>query len=300
MDVDYAKRYLPNVKTNPLDKFELQGLGRSNAVAWIEIDLNFISIEQDHITVPVAFFLVPDLLTKIIIGNDILSPMGAIIDLANNTLNFKTIPGTIPTTCKRPERQIVERKSPDSAIRPKESYTFQPGYQHRVGIVINDLPTTPFYVVDPKSLGAYLYVGRSVGNSKDPTHFAHIVHLGDKPITLKAGTKIGQSFPAISSTLPISHLTHHDTHDITTHFNNKTHQDNFPLDDLSINPSLSNTQQQQLIQVLKNNYMAFGYGARQLGSTTLAEMTIDSGDASPISQAPYHASPGLLAMEHGS
>ncbi|KLT38290.1 hypothetical protein CC85DRAFT_223472, partial [Cutaneotrichosporon oleaginosum] len=42
--------------------------------------------------------------------------------------------------------------------------------------------------------------------------------------------------------------------------------------------------------ILRNKH-AFGYGSRQLGSTSMAEFTIDTGDNHPVSAPPYHASP---------
>ncbi|KLT38649.1 hypothetical protein CC85DRAFT_233173, partial [Cutaneotrichosporon oleaginosum] len=43
--------------------------------------------------------------------------------------------------------------------------------------------------------------------------------------------------------------------------------------------------------VLDKHHHAFGYGSHVLGSTQLAEFTIETGDNHPVSTPPYHASP---------
>jgi hypothetical protein len=60
---------------------------------------------------------------------------------------------------------------------------------------------------------------------------------------------------------------------------------------LDINPDLTKEQQEKLRNVIRRQHGAFAYGTRKLGRTDLAMMKIETGDAQPISQAPYHASP---------
>lgn len=60
---------------------------------------------------------------------------------------------------------------------------------------------------------------------------------------------------------------------------------------LDINSDLTKEQQEEITNVLRRQHNAFAYGDRKLGKTDLAIMKIETGDAEPISQPPYHASP---------
>lgn len=63
------------------------------------------------------------------------------------------------------------------------------------------------------------------------------------------------------------------------------------LDEFNINPDLSPSERQQMLEVPFQNRHAFAYGSRKLGQTNLVKMTLDTGDAPPISSPRYHASP---------
>lgn len=59
----------------------------------------------------------------------------------------------------------------------------------------------------------------------------------------------------------------------------------------NVNKDLTLHQAQQLDDLLVENRKAFAYGSRLIGSTDVVKFDVDTGDAAPISQPPYHASP---------
>lgn len=72
---------------------------------------------------------------------------------------------------------------------------------------------------------------------------------------------------------------------------NTANPDEFPKSSIDINKDLTSLEHDQIEQLLLRNSQAFGYGRRQFGTTTLAEMTIEIGDNPLISTPPYHAFP---------
>jgi hypothetical protein len=237
----------------------------------LKLILNFVDYNGGLTLVPVAFFLVPNLVTKIIAGNNLLAPMGAVIDRHDNTLSFKHLGGSIPITSRIPPKANICPIMPTPSAYLADDYTFLPGHQHRVNVSIPVIPGQTNYVLTGKSLGKHLFVSRSVGTSTSNRHFAHIVHLGERPMKLPKGTKIG-TLLGTKDPQPISLSVQQETSV------NLADSSQFPMTSIDINTDLSQSERQQIEQMLRRNSQAFGYGSRQLGTTTLAEMTIDTGN----------------------
>ncbi|KAG7527249.1 hypothetical protein FFLO_07123 [Filobasidium floriforme] len=147
MDEDFAKTHLQNTPRHTASSFQVMGLGRTFASSWIEADIHFISKEGKPFNAPAAFFLVPNLKTKILLGNDMLETFGACIDLHAKTLKFNSYDSLIPITSSINQDEEKAVKIP---IRLKEAYIIRGGHQARVPVNLDShsIPSN-VYLVDP-------------------------------------------------------------------------------------------------------------------------------------------------------
>lgn len=61
MDTAYVKSSFPNLRINYGSTFQIKGLGESTALGHINTDLHFKTVEGDMISLPIAFFLTPNM-----------------------------------------------------------------------------------------------------------------------------------------------------------------------------------------------------------------------------------------------
>jgi hypothetical protein len=110
-----------------------------------------------------------------------------------------------------------------------------------------------------------------------------VCNFGSRPVKIPAGTLVGQPLGLMQAERREVNLV------------NSTAQTDptFEADilKLDINPELTPEQQEQMRDVIRRQHAAFAYGSRKLGRTDFALMKIETGDAEPVSQPPYHASP---------
>ncbi|TXT12772.1 uncharacterized protein COLE_03182 [Cutaneotrichosporon oleaginosum] len=202
MDLEYAKRHLPDVERHKVKPMNLNGIGRTRITHQIMLDVNFITTDGGNFTVPISFHLVRQIVTKVIIGNDILHTFQSTIDLDQMQLRFRGVTETIPITCRAPQ---IDRTGPLpdalSSARLAENYTISAVHQAQVpvNLEMDKLPRTQYYMLSPNSTGQYIHVARSVGNPEGANHFAHIMNVGNKSITLKKNTLLGRLHAVTSS-----------------------------------------------------------------------------------------------------
>jgi len=313
MDSAYAKKYFGNVKVQPTSHLRVIGLGQTVLTGWIEVDVNFISKNQEEndITLMVQFFLAPQMTTKIIIGNDCLEPHGACINLAEKTLSFKDL-GKVPITCVVPSRQntaapptktkaatsfpssSTDSHSTTGTVRVKESYTIKPGHNAMVPVEITGMPKGNFVFIEPASdfTTSNIAVGCSVHKTTVKCPVANLVNIGPRPYTLHKGTLLGIPRP-VKDQADTPHLFVNigSANSETSTINHDNTDFNAALISMDINPDLSPNDRKALENVLRTDRRAFAYGDRTLGDTDWVKMEIETGDAKPISSPPYHASP---------
>jgi hypothetical protein len=117
----------------------------------------------------------------------------------------------------------------------------------------------------------------------------HTANVGSKPVNIEEGYPLAEFEPLIvDPTRPHNKKVSFTNMTIPTKPGPKFEN---VLNDLDINPSLTSLQKEELKVVLRQNHFAFAYGNRSLGNSDILKMDIDSSDAKPISQPPYHASP---------
>ncbi|ODN83960.1 hypothetical protein L198_04062 [Cryptococcus wingfieldii CBS 7118] len=306
LNADYADQHLAAYARHPLPaNFQLSGMASLASAFYIHASMQFVDTDGQDITLEANFFLAKTESANIILGNDVLLPLGARIDLDLLLLSFRDMRGAIPITASIKEfpSQTSDEPTPVSsstdpapypAFRLKNPAIVYPGHRHRAEVVVGELPPTDAYLLEPLHLGEYLHVARSVGSAASPAHFVMIIDSGKKPIVLGTHRKLGRPTPAISAkALPQANAVNHtdQTPRPWESDDPSMEDDQFPLRDIQLNPELSPDQRKAFEKVILYNKDAFGYGSRPIGSTTLATMSIPTGDAPPVSSPPYRASP---------
>ena len=284
IDSQYLKKNFPHIKVNPASTIMLKGVGSKQTHGWINADLHFINDAKELTSITGAFHVVTSLTTKIIVGNDILAEEGALIDLKNCTVVFKTSPGTIPIISMRTKAPSSSTVQPSARLQ--QVFSIKPGYQCRVPITLTATPPTALYLLEPVQVSEDIKVARTLGVSAQPLHFAHVMNVGTRIIKLPTDVILAHIMAVADnrSTAALSNNSSAETADDLEAFEEA-------LQEIDINMELSESEKKSLRNIIRANRHAFSYGSRRLGRTNLATMTIETGIAQPISQAPYRASP---------
>ena len=284
MDRDFQQRHLPFATVEYATSFMLEGIGERFCSSWIEVDISFVMDDKESVKYPVAFYLTRGLTTQVIIGNDFLQPQGACINLDQMVMTLRDNNLQIPINCFAPEQ--LDPYAP--IVRIKEAFTVKPGHEARIPATVSRPPITEFFVIDPVSLDhSSLHTARSVHRSEAPVIYVHIINVGNHEIDLNEGQAVGIPLP----TIPYHHKQNKRILSNMVAFTKAPTEFNEVLDSIDINPDLGVEEIRQIKQILQDNHQAFAYGKHSLGNADLAVMEIDTGDAKPISQPPYHASP---------
>ncbi|KAI5450580.1 hypothetical protein NCC49_002839 [Naganishia albida] len=117
------------------------------------------------------------------------------------------------------------------------------------------------------------------------------MNIGTGPVKIASGTLLGTPLPLRTpSKEQKAKLVNHVKSDSNVPIPEKE-QLLEAIKEMDINPELNIDERRKMEELIVRQHRAFAYGSRKLGQTDMATMTIDTGDAKPISQAPYHASP---------
>jgi hypothetical protein len=281
IDYEYARRYLPHNTIQPTSSLRLLGVGTTVTSGVIQAQLNFeTSDPKKPCQIDVKLYLVPRLNTKIILGNDHLVPLNPTINFEENIITFANMDCKVMIINRR---KIVPEK-PGTA-RTREVFTLEPGHQARIPILLHPTPSYQLYGVESNTPLHEVYVARSVANTHSDNHFAMVSNFGTIPVKIPAGTRISSIVNVKDSLSDIAHVNNASLDDSDA----KDFEDDVRA--LDINPELTDKQKEDLREVIRRQHGAFAYGKRKLGRTDLATMKIQTGDALPVSQPPYHASP---------
>jgi transposase InsO family protein len=282
IDYDYVKKHLANHEIKTSSNLRLMGIGTNMTTGTIDVTMHMITTDPDkpyhrHVTL----YIVPRLNTKIILGNDQLVPMKAKIDLQNNLMTFATHSKQVVITSTR----MTDNRQLRQTARTREVFQIDPGYQARVPILLDEAPPGGLYYLDASQPMKDLYVARSVAKADSNSHYAMLCNLGRSTIRIPAGTLVGHP-SGVSEQSPANREVNLVLRDLRR---DPTFEEDIAK--LDINPELTKNQQEDLRNVIRSQHAAFAYGDRKLGHTNLAIMKIETGDADPVSQPPYHASP---------
>lgn len=127
--------------------------------------------------------------------------------------------------------------------------------------------------------------------TREPLEKIIVANFSSKPLFLDAGKEIGsikevQEIQNEGNAALNTNNTYEDVY--ISRINDEN--DNFLEDQLDINPNLSITQRQQLVQLLRNYNDRFAWNSSLMGRTNLCEHTIETKDSKPVHQAPYRVS----------
>jgi hypothetical protein len=150
------------------------------------------------------------------------------------------------------------------------------------------MPTSNLCYLEPVDVSPSVRVANGVAASGAAVHYAHIINLGNGPVRTPQGAIIGSPRPVSNDHVPKAQANHTST-SRRSHFEQEALT--AAISEMNINPDLEPEQIEQLKNLIRSQEAAFAYEFRTLGYTDLATISIDTGDAQPISQAPYHASP---------
>lgn len=285
IDHDFALEYLPHVNREPCSSFELRGLGNSIVNESLTVMVHFRNMyTAKHIGLKIRFFIANNN-TSVVMGNDVLATQKASIDMHNGILTFKGIPGKIHITCRMPPDMMNLPMA-----RVKLMSTIAPHHMAIVPIELDGAISTESYLLEPSAdFESPVMVARSVGWTDSLDNVAQVMNSSDIPVQLEPGQPIGYLYPAHEASKPAKEMSRSVNNLQPVHEDEREFQS--ILEEFNINPELNQTERATMLRVLYQNRHAFAYGSRKLGQTDLVKMTLDTGDAAPISSPPYHASP---------
>ncbi|KAI5454141.1 hypothetical protein NCC49_005131 [Naganishia albida] len=282
IDSDYARRYLPNGKISPTSNLRLMGVGTNMTSGTITTELCFATTDPDEsYKTKVILYVVPRLNTKILLGNDHLVPLNPVIDFENNQITFGNDKARVMITNRRVPIEPPGRRT----ARTRQVFTLQPGHQGKIPVVLFPELPSGMYCIEAAQPLADVYVARSLANAEVGCHFAMVSNFGRKAVKIDTGTLLSEYVPVDNALGRIAEVNLVAPEmDVDLAFEED-------VKNLDINPQLTDAQQEAMRDVIRRQHNSFAYGDRKLGRTDLAVMKIETGDAAPISQPPYHASP---------
>ncbi|CAO1622711.1 unnamed protein product [Sympodiomycopsis kandeliae] len=292
MDTAFLKRNYPNVSISNCSSFSASGIvSGSQITSYAEVPMRFTSYSNTTLCATIRFYLLALHNTKVIIGNDALLPYKASIDTEKGHLIFGKAPQEkIPLRLTRGHTELpTPLFGPPARIRVKEVYTVKPYSIARVPVEILTQGGAQTYMCQPT---AQFREGQSLGrmahtliDGQHDSQYVEFINMDNAPIRLNKSDILGSAVRCtILETKVQEVLNAHAQHGSDPEFTDA-------LSKADINPELSSEQRTQVERVLRNNHRAFAYGNRIIGSTDWVKLSVDTGDALPISQPPYHASP---------
>ncbi|EKD02552.1 putative retrotransposon nucleocapsid protein [Trichosporon asahii var. asahii CBS 8904] len=257
----------------------------------------------------IRFHVVPDLKDGLLVGNNALIAMNAVIDLSRGRMKLQDQEYLI--TSARRRRQDPMNYGHARDVRLKNAYIIQPGCRMKVPVHVITGGFKSDFLIEPVPLenGARLIRGP---RALEPAHTDEVMYEffngTRKPIKLKRGLLVGKAIPKsrdqVRELKDIQQVV-----DSLSHELEKTKMANFInteedyltsedweeyktlLDKININENLDNDQRRKVENLLYCKRAAFASEKNPIGLTRRAVFDVDTGDAKPTTHCPYHASP---------
>ncbi|KAJ9092838.1 hypothetical protein QFC20_007266 [Naganishia adeliensis] len=271
IDSLYLKRNFSSIKVNPSSTIMLKGVGNNQTHGWVNADIHFVNKEKDYTSITGAFHVVTSLAKKIIIGNDLLAEEGALIDLKEGTCSFKSSGGTIPIISIRPKVLSSSQPSTQGSIIFSAFGAASKGLHHQAGF-----PGKGSYLCED------IQVSRSILVTNAVQHYTHVMNVRKNVVKLPADITLARVMAVQDSrhNAIVSNVVDSESPADLQAFEEA-------LQEIDINIDLKKEEKELLINTIPENRQAFSYATRRLGRTGLATMTIETGTAPPVCQAPY-------------
>jgi transposase InsO family protein len=284
IDYDYVRRHLPASKIQDTTSMRLLGVGSNMTSGTVGVDFHFVCEDESKTCIKhVLLHVVPRLNTKIILGNDYLVPLKAQVNLTTNLMKFGSEGVPIPLS----SLQSKEERAEAITARTREAFIIEPRSQARIPIVLYPTMSAESYLIEASQPTDELFVARSIAKSNAKSHFVMLCNPGNNAVRVPAGTLVGYPQPMAYYGGPVRKI--NNINAVSSPQPGPDFEEE--VSKLDVNPELTLEQRDAIKDVIRRQHHAFAYGDRKLGRTDLAIMKIETGDALPISQPPYHASP---------
>ncbi|BEI86683.1 hypothetical protein CcaverHIS002_0700290 [Cutaneotrichosporon cavernicola] len=297
---EYVTFHMPSTPLQPCSSFPVRGVGSSATVfGFVTVPVTFPATPP--FTVNVDFYATTDAPAGLLLGNDCLGRLGAVVDLGRSQL---TVHGNVfPLSYLAPAARAPFSAEHAQAIRTRESFNvtveedvvIRPGHRARVAMKTSEHADSPFLITPVPmhgNAGLPCQTPHAVADSSSFT--GELVNLHHQPVHIRPGDAVGTAS-----------LIHTPTSTCVV----ETSSPSDP-DQIDVNPDLTAEQRHAVDDMLRHRMHAFSSN-NSVGRTNVVEFNVDTGEHLPISQPPYHASPrqrvaidaaidGLLAAGHAS
>ncbi|GMK57154.1 hypothetical protein CspeluHIS016_0309940 [Cutaneotrichosporon spelunceum] len=275
---DDASHLLPKALRKPCSAFTVRGIGASTVFSYVTGEVTFPS--SMPITVAIDFFISPAAPRGLLIGSDVLGPLGASLDFGKGSATIRGT-HTFPISFAAPASRRPFSDDNARAVRTRNAFVVMPNHRALLPLMVDgltDSETVSPFVVEPIAIHGNpmpVYAGRVLADQKE--FLGEVTNLRDRPILLRAGDVVGRAL-AVDPTTDILHTT-----------NMKEDRSSF-IQEVDINPSLTDEQRAAVVKLLHDHHRAFSVNGH-VGRTSMTNFSVDTGTAQPVGQAPYHASP---------
>ncbi|BEI92709.1 uncharacterized protein CcaverHIS019_0503370 [Cutaneotrichosporon cavernicola] len=317
---EYVTFHLPSSPLQPCSSFPVRGVGSSATVfGFVTIPVTFPAAPP--FTVNIDFYAMTDAPTGLLLGNDCLGRLGAVVDLGQSKL---TVRGSVfPLSYLAPAARAPFSAEHAQAIRTRESFNvtveedviIRPGHRARVAMKAGESAVASPFLITPIPMhgnpALLCQTPRAVADS--PTFTGELVNLHHRPVHIRPGDAVGVAslIHALSPPPPSAPV----AKSVASHVHAPPPPPSACVastdpDEIDVNPDLTVEQRRVVDDMLRRRMHTFSSN-NSVGRTNVVEFNVDTGEHVPISQPPYHASPrqrvaidaaidGLLAAGHAS
>lgn len=259
----------------------------------------------------VSFKVIDGTTAGLLLGNDALRPLGTRIDILEDTVTVKGRRYNVRNT-RPPEAAYVngdhqrhrrERSAFFSrAIRAREAVNVKP--LHATHIPIHTIPggLSRQYMLVPNerlNLGdGKLKVTSALLEGGDKPSACEVINYSPFAVRVEKGTILGYAEFVYDDDGTQTNQVNHATRQDQPQPSRAEQEAEFMgiMNKLHINPDLDAAQMAKLTSVLWRNRGAFSTPRRPIGTTDKAIFDVDTGDAKPVTSAPYPTSPHKRAI----
>jgi len=272
------------LRISPLRKNDPKRLSAADGHALVCVGIIGLTLTIQGLKIPQTFpfLVVKDLNFKMILGLDFLNATRTNIDFNHNTLSVCDDLVIEP---------LLPSKKPNNVLRVANNCTIPPLSEAVIAMTCGIYPKGQFLLTSlPTVSQKHISLAHAIVNINKNKTQCRILNPTNAPITLHKRATLATVTP-ISNNQIFNYdksKTTHTTPTVDFHTQLKT------LADLGIETVMTDytqSQKEQLVDLLYNNRDLFTSDICKLPGTDLIKHTIDTGTATPIRQRPYRHSP---------
>lgn len=312
VSAQYLQERLPGYHIDNSHILSIRGVnGVSRTLGSVVLDLTFTKRKDDQKadTFHIRFHVTDDMPNGLLVGNNALIPMNALINVGTGQMLLNNQEYMISSAKRRGLDVLNGGHSRD--VRLRTAFRVEAGKRAVVPASVITGGFATDFMIEPVQMnnGARLLRGARVLCTAGQDEIAYeVFNATRRPIHLKKGTRIGIAHPVPTSRIrPVT-----DIQDIIDQMEEESAQFKFAnfiqldevkiskedkeeytklLDTLKINDSLTAQQRERVERLLWAKRAAFASERNPIGCTKDAVFDVNTGDTPPVTAAPYHASP---------